>query len=196
MSEDARGRMAKCIAELEKLAKSAHDTGEKLCSDYARSHLAKYAAGFELAAAQLRSAQAEIERQRERSIAAQELATRQGADNTRLRAVVEAARIDCSRHRQHWSNVEQRYRDCDCSMCLAIAALDAAEGKMNMKSVLKCSNCEKTLEPGVYWMCDEDDGQWCEDCWEKTACSQGVHGEGCPTKVFSDGKKSRSWRKS
>lgn len=55
---------------------------------------------------------------------------------------------------------------------------------------LKCANCEKPLTPPVsYWMCDEDaDGEYCEDCWEKTACSQGVHGEECPTHVFDDGK--------
>jgi len=37
-------------------------------------------------------------------------------------------------------------------------------------------------------MCDEpgQDGEWCPACFEKTACGNGVHGEGCPTKVFQD----------
>lgn len=53
----------------------------------------------------------------------------------------------------------------------------------------KCSNCEKELTPPcVYFFCDEDDGIWCPDCFEETACGQGVHGEGCPTKVFDDGQ--------
>src|SRR5258708_30681488 len=36
-----------------------------------------------------------------------------------------------------------------------------------------------------YLMCDQQEGEWCPECfWEKTACGQGVHGEGCPTSVF------------
>ena len=49
-----------------------------------------------------------------------------------------------------------------------------------------CGNCDRDCSRH-YWMCDRDDGEWCPECWEKTACSQGVHGEGCPTQVFSDG---------
>lgn len=46
-----------------------------------------------------------------------------------------------------------------------------------------CINCEKKVS--VYWYCDEEsEGAWCPDCFEKTACGQGAHGEGCPTKVF------------
>lgn len=49
-----------------------------------------------------------------------------------------------------------------------------------------CCNCDKDCTTH-YWMCDEEaDGVWCPDCWEKTACCAGVHGEGCPTQVFSD----------
>lgn len=50
-----------------------------------------------------------------------------------------------------------------------------------------CCNCDKDCT-AHHWMCDEpdQDGAWCPDCWEKTACSQGVHGEGCPTQVFGD----------
>ncbi len=50
-----------------------------------------------------------------------------------------------------------------------------------------CCNCDKDTS-NLYFMCDMLDGEWCPECWEKTACSQGVHGEGCPTKVFVGGR--------
>jgi hypothetical protein len=50
---------------------------------------------------------------------------------------------------------------------------------------VKCLNCEKDAT-SHHMMCDKDDGAWCPDCWEKTACAQGVHGEGCPTAVWGD----------
>lgn len=53
----------------------------------------------------------------------------------------------------------------------------------------KCINCEE--ETSVYFTCDKSEGGtegmdeiWCEVCFENTACGQGVHGEGCATKVF------------
>lgn len=49
-----------------------------------------------------------------------------------------------------------------------------------------CWNCDTDCSRH-YFMCDRDGGDWCPECWDKTACSQGVHGEGCPTQVFSDG---------
>ena len=57
------------------------------------------------------------------------------------------------------------------------------------------------IEPGFYWVrivghgdewtvAELDAGKWwvigSGDSWEGTACAQGVHGEGCPTAVFSD----------
>jgi hypothetical protein len=52
-----------------------------------------------------------------------------------------------------------------------------------------CTNCEETTS--VYFMCDkEPDLVWCEVCFKETACGQGIHGEGCPTKVFDDGENS------
>lgn len=51
-----------------------------------------------------------------------------------------------------------------------------------------CANCEKPC-PRHFIMCDEetDDTVWCPECFQKTACSAGVHGEGCATAVFDDG---------
>lgn len=54
-----------------------------------------------------------------------------------------------------------------------------------MGEVIVCCNCDKECT-SHYVMCDEQEGEWCPECfWEKTACGQGVHGEGCPTTVFS-----------
>jgi hypothetical protein len=54
---------------------------------------------------------------------------------------------------------------------------------------LVCDVCRKRLEPGVYFMCDQElDKEWCPDCFEKTDCGQGKHSEDCPTQVLSDGK--------
>jgi hypothetical protein len=51
---------------------------------------------------------------------------------------------------------------------------------------LKCVNCEQDCSRH-YIMCDEEpaDTQWCPECFEKTACAAGVHGEGCPTVVLA-----------
>lgn len=48
-----------------------------------------------------------------------------------------------------------------------------------------CCNCEMDCTRH-HFMCDQDDGEWCQECWDKTACAQGVHGEGCPTQVFGE----------
>jgi len=53
------------------------------------------------------------------------------------------------------------------------------------KQLQFCSKCGKPLV-GVYLLCDRKDGQWCEDCFDQTACGKGKHGEGCFTKVFED----------
>lgn len=48
-----------------------------------------------------------------------------------------------------------------------------------------CCNCGRDCSRH-YFMCDYDTGEWCPECWDNTACGNGVHGEGCPTQVFSD----------
>lgn len=55
--------------------------------------------------------------------------------------------------------------------------------------IVKCMNCERDCSLH-HIMCDEEPGDtaWCPECFDKTACAQGVHGEGCATSVFSDGK--------
>jgi hypothetical protein len=54
--------------------------------------------------------------------------------------------------------------------------------------IVKCINCEKDCARH-HVMCDvQPDYAWCPECFGNTACAAGVHGEGCPTQVFSDGK--------
>lgn len=57
-----------------------------------------------------------------------------------------------------------------------------------MSEAVKCINCEKDCSR-YFIMCDEeaDDVHWCHECFDKTACASGVHGEGCATSVFYDG---------
>lgn len=51
----------------------------------------------------------------------------------------------------------------------------------------RCCNCKRDCTRH-HWYCDQtDDGPWCDECWDNTACAQGAHGEGCPTQVFNDG---------
>ena len=38
----------------------------------------------------------------------------------------------------------------------------------------------------AWYMCDQDPGEWCDDCFALHPCGQGKHGEGCPTVVFDD----------
>ena len=47
-----------------------------------------------------------------------------------------------------------------------------------------CAVCKKPLI-GIYYMCDEEMKDYCPDCFWKTPCGRGDHGEGCPTKVFA-----------
>lgn len=49
---------------------------------------------------------------------------------------------------------------------------------------LKCTGCGTAITRD-YWLCDIDDGQWCEPCFDKTPCGKKAHGEGCPTQVFA-----------
>lgn len=35
-----------------------------------------------------------------------------------------------------------------------------------------------------FLMCDETLGEWCPECFDKTPCGKGEHGEGCSTSVF------------
>ncbi len=53
-----------------------------------------------------------------------------------------------------------------------------------MREIVICSNCECDCS-AQHYMCDQDDWTLCPDCFEKTACAAGVHGEGCPTLVLN-----------
>jgi hypothetical protein len=46
-----------------------------------------------------------------------------------------------------------------------------------------CCDCDKLLV-GVYMLCDEYMVARCPDCFAKSRCGNGKHGEGCPTHVF------------
>jgi hypothetical protein len=48
-----------------------------------------------------------------------------------------------------------------------------------------CCNCDNECTPR-YLMCDKDNGEFCPDCFDLTACAAGVHGEGCSTLVIND----------
>ena len=48
---------------------------------------------------------------------------------------------------------------------------------------LVCDECCQQLKN--YHMCDEIEGDWCDDCFPKINC-EALHGEGCATHVFSD----------
>lgn len=48
-----------------------------------------------------------------------------------------------------------------------------------------CEHCNKLCVPGVYYMCEEISGIYCEDCWISDVVCYVVHGEGCATKVFT-----------
>lgn len=53
----------------------------------------------------------------------------------------------------------------------------------SMGTCFECgADCKK-----YHWMCDEAASfgfpQWCPECFEKTPCGRGDHGEGCPTMV-------------
>lgn len=47
----------------------------------------------------------------------------------------------------------------------------------------KCKVCGRT-GPGVYFMCDERGGDWCEEHFNMKDCVD-MHGEGCASKVFA-----------
>lgn len=51
--------------------------------------------------------------------------------------------------------------------------------------LLRCSGCGLSVN-GHYWMCDEQDGQWCPPCFDLTTCGKNGHSEGCPTQVWND----------
>lgn len=49
-----------------------------------------------------------------------------------------------------------------------------------------CDECGKDCTR-AHWGCDRDvDRDWCPDCFEKSECFAGRHGEGCPTSVVGD----------
>ena len=51
--------------------------------------------------------------------------------------------------------------------------------------MIKCVDCGE--EVSTYFLCDEGDGEErCGDCFDKTACGSGGHGEGCPTQVVEE----------
>ncbi len=53
-----------------------------------------------------------------------------------------------------------------------------------MAEEIICCGCGKDAT-NQHYMCDLVDGEWCPECFEKTDCGQGKHGEGCPTTVFA-----------
>jgi hypothetical protein len=55
-----------------------------------------------------------------------------------------------------------------------------------MTDTVMCCNCDKDCTRH-HFMCDAADqnGEWCPECFELTACYAGVHGEGCSTRVFA-----------
>lgn len=46
-----------------------------------------------------------------------------------------------------------------------------------------CSTCGTDCS-NQFWMCDEIEGTWCPECFDKTPCGKGEHGEGCPTQAL------------
>lgn len=48
-----------------------------------------------------------------------------------------------------------------------------------------CTDCFRPTS-AHFFMCDRVDGEWCPECFEKTKCGRGKHGEGCPTAVFGE----------
>jgi hypothetical protein len=50
---------------------------------------------------------------------------------------------------------------------------------------MKCFNCKRECGDH-HFMCDLSeslDDVWCPECFGKTDCGKGEHGEGCPTSV-------------
>src|SRR4051812_15928555 len=68
---------------------------------------------------------------------------------------------------------------------LRMEPIPISRGSRDMDTIIICCNCEIECTDH-YWICDRDDGEWCPECWDKTACSQGVHGDECPTQIFGD----------
>lgn len=60
----------------------------------------------------------------------------------------------------------------------------AAEHQTTLQTCAACGSAVR-----AYYMCDreETDAIWCDDCFAKTPCGRGDHGEGCPTYVFEGG---------
>lgn len=54
-----------------------------------------------------------------------------------------------------------------------------------MNTPVVCDRCGKDCTSN-YWMCDRLMAQWCSECFAKSPCGKGKHGEGCPTQVFDD----------
>lgn len=54
------------------------------------------------------------------------------------------------------------------------------------KTTRCCAACGRAVT--TYNMCDRDatDAVWCDDCFDKTACGRGEHGEGCSSSVFEE----------
>ncbi len=54
--------------------------------------------------------------------------------------------------------------------------------------MLACKSCGVDLEPGVFYMCDVVDGEFCSVCFKKIGCRI-LHDEGCATVVYGDGER-------
>ena len=48
-----------------------------------------------------------------------------------------------------------------------------------------CDEC-KNLVGQRHWACDRTMRDYCDECWPKTACANGKHGEECPTMICED----------
>lgn len=51
-----------------------------------------------------------------------------------------------------------------------------------------CGKCGKPVF-GNYWGCDRTMKWYCPECFDRTPCGKGKHGEECPTQVFEDSAK-------
>lgn len=41
----------------------------------------------------------------------------------------------------------------------------------------RCTGCSKTILS--FYACGQEDGVYCDDCWDRTPCGNGEHGPDC-----------------